>query len=249
MKNIILPFFLLFFILGCSQRCPAPKVQYHEYEPRDRHEQKIVNVDIKRGEDRSGVDVVYDVKVPTTQTPQYNTQNSEIEFEQNLEQNSSNIDKIIIVDTNNSKEDNQNINQTLIIRKIGIDSVASKKLSSIYFDFNKYSIKDDMQNRITSDVKLLNSPENINANILLEGNCDELGSEQYNYNLGLKRANSVKSSLISLGINKNRIFVNSLGKTKPICQANSDKCHQKNRRVDLKLVKFKEINKNNEELK
>lgn len=95
-----------------------------------------------------------------------------------------------------------------------------------------------MENSIYNNVKLLNKPKNIDLQVLLEGNCDELGSEKYNYSLGLRRANSVKSSLISLGINKDRIFVKSFGKTKPICNENTKSCHQKNRRVDLILGKF-----------
>lgn len=161
-------------------------------------------------EDRSSVDVTYG---KTKKFPSSNT--DDLQYSQN--------------DLN----DNQTSINKFDVKKFGVKSFAS-----IYFDFNKYNIKNKMKKEIQANANLLNSAENINSKILLEGNCDEIGSKAYNYNLGLKRANSVKSALISSGVNKDRIYIKSYGKTKPICFNNTKSCHQKNRRVDLILGKF-----------
>lgn len=104
-------------------------------------------------------------------------------------------------------------------------------LVSILFDYDKFDIRADMQDAMTKDANMLKGK----AAIKLEGNCDEFGSDEYNFALGLKRANSVKAALVNSGISADAISMTSLGESNPVCLEKTKECWQKNRRVDFKL--------------
>ena len=106
-----------------------------------------------------------------------------------------------------------------------------KKLSSIviYFDFDKYNIRKDQWPKVEKLAELIKSnPDNYTVRI--EGNCDEWGTEEYNYALGLKRANSVKKALIELGVDPKKLTVISYGELNPVCTAHAKWCWRLNRR-------------------
>ena len=73
------------------------------------------------------------------------------------------------------------------------------QLPAIYFAFDRFSISTDMKSGISTGVSIANDAGS-NFNVKLEGNCDEWGSDEYNFALGLKRANAVKKALIVLVI-------------------------------------------------
>jgi len=106
----------------------------------------------------------------------------------------------------------------------------SEGLVSILFDFDKYNIRSDMEGTMNADAALLK-----NKTVKLEGNCDEFGSDEYNFALGLKRANTVKSALVNSGMNADSISMVSLGEGNPVCLEKTQECWAKNRRVDFKL--------------
>ena len=105
---------------------------------------------------------------------------------------------------------------------------------SVYFDFGDYVISSDMENNmnINNRVALASS-----SRIKIEGNCDEFGTDEYNYALGLKRAKAVKDSLVSQGIVSSKIILVSFGESSPVCTEPSDSCYDRNRRVDIRLVR------------
>jgi peptidoglycan-associated lipoprotein len=111
---------------------------------------------------------------------------------------------------------------------------SSDGFQSIYFGFGAYEISSSMENHITTNTNVINSA---NSSIKIEGNCDEFGTDEYNYALGLKRAKTVKDSLVAQGIAQNKIVLVSFGESTPVCQAPSDSCYDRNRRVDLRLVR------------
>ena len=107
----------------------------------------------------------------------------------------------------------------------------AKKVSSIviYFDFDKYNIRPDQWPKVEKLAQILKSNPS-NYTIRIEGNCDEWGTEEYNYALGLKRANTVKKALIKLGVDPKKLTVISYGELNPVCTAHAKWCWRLNRR-------------------
>jgi peptidoglycan-associated lipoprotein len=117
---------------------------------------------------------------------------------------------------------------------MSIDELNSRT-PSIYFGFDKFDISQDMSENISTGVTIVKN-SGANINVKLEGNCDEWGSDEYNFALGLKRASSVKKALIAEGIDESRISMVSFGESNPTCKDSTQECWSKNRRVDFKFL-------------
>lgn len=114
-------------------------------------------------------------------------------------------------------------------------SDVESKLPTVYFDFDKYNIKPEMQEKIDAAAELGKTGAK-SFKVKLEGNCDEWGSDEYNFALGLKRAKAVKDALVADGIDASRISMVSYGESNPVCTEHTKECWAKNRRVDFKLL-------------
>jgi len=79
--------------------------------------------------------------------------------------------------------------------------------------------------------------QSIYFEIKIEGNCDEFGTDEYNYALGLKRAKAVKDGIAAQGVDTSKMVIVSFGESNPVCSNPTDGCYSQNRRVDLRLVK------------
>jgi peptidoglycan-associated lipoprotein len=111
---------------------------------------------------------------------------------------------------------------------------SSDGFQSIYFGFGDYGISSAMENHITTNTNIVS---NANGRIKIEGNCDEFGTDEYNYALGLKRAKAVKDSIVAQGVSASKMVIISYGESNPVCSNPTDGCYSQNRRVDLRLVK------------
>ena len=107
---------------------------------------------------------------------------------------------------------------------------------TVYFDFDKYNVREDMQSVINSNATLFNGTEAAGLSVKVEGNCDEWGTDEYNYALGLKRAKSVKDALAAQGVSSDRVMVVSYGESNPTCKESNKACWDKNRRAEFKLL-------------
>lgn len=119
------------------------------------------------------------------------------------------------------------------MNKGNVYNSSSDGFSSLYFDVNSYGISSDMQTRIDNNIENL---KKYKMNIKIEGNCDESGTDEYNYALGLKRAKAVKDAMVSGGATENVITIVSLGESTPVCTEDNEECKMRNRRVDIKKV-------------
>jgi peptidoglycan-associated lipoprotein len=115
----------------------------------------------------------------------------------------------------------------------GAYNSSSGGFKSVYFNYDSYTVSSEMESQIMNNVKNSNA---MSGRIKIEGNCDEFGTDEYNYALGLKRAKAVKDTLVSQGVNASKIVMVSLGESNPACRALSDACYEQNRRVDLHIV-------------
>ncbi|WP_072682755.1 OmpA family protein [Arcobacter sp. LA11] len=109
-------------------------------------------------------------------------------------------------------------------------------IENIYFGFDKYSLNADTKAIAKSNAMKLSGVQS-GTTIKVEGNCDEWGTDEYNYALGLKRAKVVKDSLVMEGIASSAVTVVSFGESNPVCTDKNASCWQKNRRSEHKLVK------------
>lgn len=103
------------------------------------------------------------------------------------------------------------------------------KIKDIYFDFDRYDIKDESRPILRQVADALISNKKIK--VVIEGHCDERGTREYNLGLGERRAYSAKQYLISLGLPSSRVDTVSYGKEKPQCQEKTEDCWAKNRRA------------------
>ena len=115
-------------------------------------------------------------------------------------------------------------------------TTAESSVESIYFDYDKFFIRADMQEMVEKNAVVLNNDTNKAYRVKIEGNCDEWGSDEYNYALGLKRADSAKKALVAQGFDGNRVTLVSLGEANPVCSEKTQECWGKNRRVDFKVL-------------
>ena len=110
------------------------------------------------------------------------------------------------------------------------------KAEKIYSDFDKYNIRPDQAPRVDYDADLFQSDEAKDLTIKIEGNCDEWGTDEYNYALGLKRAKTVRDALAVKGIDESRMVMISYGESNPVCTEHTKECWAKNRRVEFELL-------------
>ncbi|AYJ80711.1 hypothetical protein AN286_00970 [Aliarcobacter cryaerophilus ATCC 43158] len=108
-------------------------------------------------------------------------------------------------------------------------------IEHVYFDFDKYNLTSANKDKAVSNASKL-SQVSSDTTIKVFGNTDEWGSDEYNYALGLKRANSVKDVLVANGVKTNVTMV-SLGESNPVCTEKTKECWSENRRVEHELEK------------
>ncbi len=104
-----------------------------------------------------------------------------------------------------------------------------KALSDIYFDYDRFSIREDAEAVLKSNAQLL-SVTLAGKTIVIEGHCDERGTQSYNMVLGEARAKAIKRFLEDLGVSGDNLHVVSYGKDKPFCMEQTEECYQDNRR-------------------
>jgi len=103
----------------------------------------------------------------------------------------------------------------------------------IYFDFDSAVLTPMAQEVVKQKAAWLN--DNPTAAVLLEGNCDERGTNEYNLALGERRAESVRAFLVDLGIAPSRLSTISDGEERPIDPAHNEEAWAKNRRVQCAI--------------
>jgi peptidoglycan-associated lipoprotein len=109
------------------------------------------------------------------------------------------------------------------------------RLNDALFDYDKSVIRDDASTVLKADVGVIrdilaNYP---NQKLLIEGNADERGSEEYNLALGDRRARAAQEFLVQMGIPAAQLSLVSYGKERPICTDKTEDCWQRNRRAHV----------------
>jgi len=109
-----------------------------------------------------------------------------------------------------------------------------KPLGPVYFDYDRALIRDDARPVLDANASWLKKFRTVK--ILVEGHCDERGTEEYNLALGEKRAKSAQDYLLTLGIGSDRIKIISYGKSQPINPGHDEAAWQMNRRAQSLVI-------------
>lgn len=103
-----------------------------------------------------------------------------------------------------------------------------------FFQYDAATISTDAQEALTTSAAWLKAHPQYN--LLVEGHCDERGTEQYNLALGDRRANTAKDYLVTLGIDAGRIRTVSYGEERPFDPGSDESAHAANRRAHLVIT-------------
>jgi peptidoglycan-associated lipoprotein len=101
-------------------------------------------------------------------------------------------------------------------------------LKDAFFDYDRAELRDDARQALAADARWLKQYPSVQ--IVIEGHCDERGTESYNLALGERRADAAEEYLASMGVSSSRVKVVSYGKERPFCTDATDPCWQENRR-------------------
>jgi OOP family OmpA-OmpF porin len=111
----------------------------------------------------------------------------------------------------------------------------SAVLENIFFDVDKYELKEKSVTELKKILRFLN--ENPSVRIEISGHTDNTGSAAYNVQLSEKRAQSVNNYLVSQGISQSRLTPKGYGSQQPIASNDTEEGRQKNRRIQFKIVR------------
>jgi OOP family OmpA-OmpF porin len=113
--------------------------------------------------------------------------------------------------------------------------------STVHFDFDRYVIRPDARGQLDDTVGKL---RNVNLEVIIAvGHADRIGSDAYNMKLSVRRADSVKTYLVSKGIAASRVYTEGKGERQPVKDCKGEKktkaliaCLAPNRRVEIEAV-------------
>jgi len=117
-----------------------------------------------------------------------------------------------------------------------LDSKTREILVPVYFSYDKYDLLPESVAKLEKIAPFLQGKTTLR--VLIEGNADERGSNEYNMGLGESRARTVKNYLTTYGIADSRLEITSYGKERPAFPncGTDESCHEKNRRVEWKIL-------------
>ncbi len=105
------------------------------------------------------------------------------------------------------------------------------KTQAVHFDYDSAVMRPADSDRVALVARYLQSQPAFY--LLIEGHCDERGTEQYNLTLGQRRAQSVRDTLMQFGINPERVQTISFGEKVPVIESNDKISYQENRRGEF----------------
>ncbi len=101
-------------------------------------------------------------------------------------------------------------------------------IGDVFFAFDEYELSTEAMGILSKNARILREA---GVTVLVSGHCDERGTVEYNLALGEKRANAVKSYLVSLGVDAGKLRVTSYGESKPFAMGHTEEAWAQNRRA------------------
>lgn len=123
----------------------------------------------------------------------------------------------------------------LCIRSQCVDitpELAECSMARVHFDLNDANLHPDETAKLVRMARCLKADHDLD--VMIAGNADERGTEEWNIALGDRRATSVSTYLESLGVSQAQLKTVSYGKERPLCDQHNEECWAKNRRASLR---------------
>jgi len=111
------------------------------------------------------------------------------------------------------------------------EPVKPLEFDKAFFSYNLATLSSSAKTALKKDVDLLLTRPEVKINV--DGHCDERGTDEYNMDLGWKRAYAVRDYLKKMGIDESRLFPASYGRSRPAVVGNDEGTWNRNRRVEL----------------
>ncbi len=108
---------------------------------------------------------------------------------------------------------------------------AATNLAAVYFDYDSSNVRNDQKPTLQQNATAIGG---MSGSIVVEGHCDERGSEEYNLALGERRASAVKQYLVDSGADGARLETVSFGESSPAVQGSDESAWKWNRRAEFK---------------
>ena len=108
---------------------------------------------------------------------------------------------------------------------------------TVYFELDRSEIHPDDLDKVEAVAGIL--AQDAQNKVLIEGHCDERGTEEYNRALGERRALRVRDALSGLGVSADRVRTMSYGEDRPADPGLNDAAYSRNRRGEFVLLKPK----------
>lgn len=105
----------------------------------------------------------------------------------------------------------------------------------VYFAFDKYDLSSEAKASLQEKAAIMKQYPSIR--VLIAGNCDDRGTQEYNLALGERRARAALDYMVQLGVNPSQIEIISYGKERPLDRANTEAAWAKNRRDDFVVIR------------
>ena len=102
-------------------------------------------------------------------------------------------------------------------------------LGDIFYDFDKSELRTDAVDQLKTNANWIQA--SAGRKVIIEGHCDERGTNEYNLALGERRANSAKDYIVNLGVEPSRLKTVSYGEEKPFAEGHSEDAWAQNRRA------------------
>jgi peptidoglycan-associated lipoprotein len=106
---------------------------------------------------------------------------------------------------------------------------------TVYFDFDSSTIKPSEESKLQDLANYFKDNKKFEG-LIIEGNCDERGTEKYNLSLGERRSLAAREYLANLGVDPHRIKTVTYGASKPAESGHDESAWKKNRRDEFVLV-------------
>lgn len=112
-----------------------------------------------------------------------------------------------------------------------VEPVKALDFNKAYFSYNQATLSASAKDALKKAVDVLLTVPEVKINV--DGHCDERGTDEYNMDLGWKRAYAARDYLKKMGIDESRLFPASYGRSRPVVVGTDEDSWNKNRRVEL----------------